>query len=336
MSLSLMILLFSTLEVQTCMYSCSKYQYKNFEDRRKFISHLSNSLTISDLALIGTCYSASYNTYMPRFKIQDLNIKEQLNHGIRVLDIGVRPTSNHFAVHNEEKYLNLMFGNGILKEVDDFLEANPRELVIMFLHNEYYAANDVTLCNCGILEFYRNLKIGLRISTNWSLNDTIGEHRGKILLTSLDQSFSSCITNINTYCKVQYSLIPGGSESDIHDKWISIKNLQEESFLNDSGKCFVEFMSAPKATEAKKIAIEGYYSDVYGCETPINYRMTINFDNPHRSLIIVMAEFVNQELIDHIIGSNFENDFISSKETGSKFPLPDDIFYYLEFKLAAA
>ncbi|XP_074096094.1 1-phosphatidylinositol phosphodiesterase-like [Cotesia typhae] len=336
MSLNLIILLFSALEVQTCMYSCARFQYKNFEDRREFISHLSNSLKIGDLALIGTCYSASYNTYMPRFKRQALNIKNQLNHGIRVLDIGVRPTSNHFAVHNQQKYLHLMFGNGILKEVDDFLEANPREFVIMLLHNEHYPANDVTLSHCEILELYRNLKIGSRISTNWSLNDTIGDHRGKILLTNLDQSFSSCTININTFCKVQYSLIPVGSKSRIRDKWISIKNLQEESFLNDSGKCFVNFMSPRKATNAKEITTESYYTRKYGCEMPINYRMTINFDNPHGSLIIVMADFVNQELIDRIIGSNFENDFISSKKTGSKFPLPDDIFYYLEFKLAAA
>ncbi|CAD6204020.1 GSCOCT00013996001.2-RA-CDS [Cotesia congregata] len=295
-------------DVETCFRKCPDYinTLKGNENRERFITYLSDSLKLRDLALIGTRYSASYITYIPRYKTQDRPIDLQLISGVRVLDSAVWSSSDEFYLYKWAKYL--MTFDEFLGPINSFLTANPGEFVITLIHEEHKRGADVTKSNCEIVRSYCSLSNGHRIVTNWSLEDTIGQHRGKILLAGLDSSFDDCALSIASNCQVQDTETSVDSSSKIEDKWIDIQKFHDRSYRKDSGHCFVNFMADKPDTNTWKMAVKGGTSTRNGCEAPLNVRMASYFSNPHRALIMVMADYVTQNLIDSILSSNFKGD----------------------------
>ena len=91
-------------------------------------------VNIDSISIPGTHYSSTYATTMIAgaefVKCQDISITEQLNAGIRYLDIGIRHINNEFAIHHGSFYLNLNF-NDVLDMVSSFLKQNPSETILM-------------------------------------------------------------------------------------------------------------------------------------------------------------------------------------------------------------
>ena len=71
-------------------------------------------------------------------KCQNLTIAEQLDAGVRFLDIRCRHLDNAFTIHHGSVYQNDNFANVIGTAVA-FLEANPSETIIMSVKEEYNA-----------------------------------------------------------------------------------------------------------------------------------------------------------------------------------------------------
>lgn len=74
---------------------------------------------------------------------QNTSIAEQLDSGIRFLDVRCRVTGGSFAIHHGSFYQNLMFGD-VLVACANFLAAHPSETVLMRLKQEYSTDSDAT------------------------------------------------------------------------------------------------------------------------------------------------------------------------------------------------
>ncbi|XP_057334461.1 uncharacterized protein LOC130673463 [Microplitis mediator] len=297
--------------VESCSMQCRKFTYKPYLERVSYLVKLPDYKKLNDLALIGTHLSFSYSASKTYAITQDLNIVQQLKYGIRVLDIGIRPQFNIFEVQAEYAKTNVKFSD-VLTTIDKFLDYNPGEFIIMFLRQNYPSDFGVTLSNCEILNYYIKSSdgAGKRLVKNWKLTDTIGKHRGKILLASLDYSFKNCTFDVNRQCYIQNDdVIYRKSYTTINTK-DKLKHITEtlKASYSKSYKCYINDISFFDIHFDRRIvARDGGYDYQQSCPMPLNYVMTQRFANPHRALIIVMADYPSQELMDKINDSNFRN-----------------------------
>ncbi|KAH0557913.1 hypothetical protein KQX54_012793 [Cotesia glomerata] len=248
------------------------------QGHKNFFSRLPGAQKLNTLALIGTHNSATYKSPLPIAQTQSLTITQQLHFGIRVFDIRVRRIDNVFTIHHDLMYMELAFGN-IINDVISFLESYPQELVIMFMQEEYVAENSnmnecEILLNKYILQ-HNNQKYFVQ---NWSVEDTIEKHRGKILLASSHRGFWQCTTKLP--CREQNEWKLSSSFTLYHNVIMSpyeIANYPHQSSVNR--KRFIQ--------------------------PSINQGMSEFFCNYGNVLYIVMADYPTTELIDTIVNSNF-------------------------------
>ncbi|MFF8713747.1 phosphatidylinositol-specific phospholipase C [Streptomyces sp. NPDC015184] len=115
----------------------------------------------------------------PWTECQNTTIAEQLNSGIRFLDVRCRVTGGSFAIHHGASYQNLMFGD-VLGACWDFLAAHPTETVLMRVKQEYSEESDATFR--AVFDDYldnRGWRPLLRIDPALP---SLGEARGKVVL----------------------------------------------------------------------------------------------------------------------------------------------------------
>ncbi|XP_057335145.1 uncharacterized protein LOC130673949 [Microplitis mediator] len=290
---------------------CKKFWYKTYLERVKYLVRLPNHKKINDLALIGTHSSLSYDVNDERSKTQDMNIQQQLKYGVRVFDIGIRSESNLFEIYSNDVPTNIKFWDALF-DFNHFLDNNPGEFIILFIRQVYLLQYEITQQNCDILNFYKeNFVGGKRLVKNWQLSDTIGQHRGKILLASLDYSFYDCTLILRGECLLQDDHViyeRTKVRRNLTAKWNSVYKTIQASYF-ESYKCYINDISYWDGINSRRvIARDGNYEDDNrGCPMPLNYMMAQHFENPHSGLIIVMADYPPQELIDKVNDSNFPN-----------------------------
>lgn len=102
-----------------------------------WMSYLSDEVYLKDLSIVGTHNTMTYgNANLPDIvNGQSLDLKTQLQAGIRYLDIRVRHINGVFASHHGAFFNNAMFGD-TLREMVNFLKENPSEVLIMRLRHE--------------------------------------------------------------------------------------------------------------------------------------------------------------------------------------------------------
>lgn len=159
-------------------------------DLANWMSSLDGSKKISELSIPGTHDSAS--RYIdptehplddsPRLTTQTAGIREQLDSGIRFLDIRVGYTDGAFKLYHENVYLNLAFGP-LRDTCKSFLDAHPGETIILSLKKEDAApggGNEDDVTFQGRFSLYVGQNPNL-----WYLDNKIpklGTARGKIVL----------------------------------------------------------------------------------------------------------------------------------------------------------
>ncbi len=79
----------------------------------------------------------------PWSECQNTTVAQQLDSGIRFLDVRCRVTGGSFAIHHGASYQNAMFGD-VLVACRDFLAAHPSETVLMRVKQEYSEESDAT------------------------------------------------------------------------------------------------------------------------------------------------------------------------------------------------
>ncbi|WP_030300871.1 phosphatidylinositol-specific phospholipase C [Streptomyces katrae] len=110
---------------------------------------------------------------------QNISIAQQLDSGIRFLDVRCRVTGGSFAIHHAAFFQDLMFGD-VLAACANFLAAHPSETLLMRLKQEYSADSDATFR--AVFDDYldhRGWRPLFRIADSLP---TLGEARGKVVL----------------------------------------------------------------------------------------------------------------------------------------------------------
>ncbi|MBT2364889.1 phosphatidylinositol-specific phospholipase C [Streptomyces sp. ISL-10] len=165
---------------------------------------------------------------------QNTTITEQLNSGIRFLDVRCRVTGGSFAVHHGPYYQNMMFGD-VLVACRDFLAAHPSETVLMRVKQEYSEDSDATFR--AIFDDYldgRGWRPLFRIGDGIP---ALGQARGKVVLLGDNGGLPG----------VRYA---DGALFDVQDDWNAAPNAKypriEAHFrkaVEQPGKLFVNYVS---------------------------------------------------------------------------------------------
>lgn len=165
---------------------------------------------------------------------QNTSIAEQLDSGIRFLDVRCRVTGGSFAIHHGSFYQNLMFGD-VLAACWNFLAARPSETVLMRLKQEYSTDSDATFR--AVFDDYldnRGWRPLFRIADTLP---TLGQARGKVVLLADNGGLPG----------LRYG---DGNVFDIQDDWNAepfakrgkIEN-QFRKAVQQPGKLFVNYSS---------------------------------------------------------------------------------------------
>ncbi|MFF9853685.1 phosphatidylinositol-specific phospholipase C [Streptomyces litmocidini] len=115
----------------------------------------------------------------PWSECQNTTIAQQLDSGVRFLDVRCRVTGGSFAIHHGASYQNMMFGD-VLVACRDFLAAHPSETVLMRVKQEYSEESDATFR--AVFDDYldrRGWRPLFRIGDALPL---LGEARGRVVL----------------------------------------------------------------------------------------------------------------------------------------------------------
>lgn len=273
---------------------------------RAWLTSLRDSRTLNTLAFIGTHESAAkeFSGFLVH-ATQDKSITEQLEVGIRVFDMRVRRYNNGFAMHQDYKYLNKMF-NDVVNDVKTFLTKHPKEFVILQMQEEY-KPRDTTKSSCKVLEDYYYKHWPNLFVRSWSVNDTIGQHRGKILLAQRDDSgFLDCISRVLYLpCQEQKDLWLTFFNGEAK-KWDKISDLQfDVSSKTHYHQCYINYLSAMSRMRNWESVANTYQHPLFlYYNEGMNNKFLKEFKNPKTTLYIVMADFPPQTLIDLVVDSN--------------------------------
>jgi Ricin-type beta-trefoil lectin domain/Phosphatidylinositol-specific phospholipase C, X domain len=136
-------------------------------------------LNISQFSIPGTHDSgARFEPVGGTAKCQNLTIADQLNAGVRFLDVRCRHINNAFSIHHGQVYQNDNF-DGVLNAAYAFLNANPTETIIMSVKEEYTPSG-----NTRSFEATYDSYVAANPS-KWQLGSaipTLNNSRGKIVL----------------------------------------------------------------------------------------------------------------------------------------------------------
>ncbi len=110
---------------------------------------------------------------------QNTSIAQQLDSGIRFLDVRCRVTGGSFAIHHAAFFQDLMFGD-VLVACANFLAAHPGETVLMRVKQEYSGESDATFR--AVFDDYLNNRGWRSLFRIADTLPTLGQARGKVVL----------------------------------------------------------------------------------------------------------------------------------------------------------
>jgi 1-phosphatidylinositol phosphodiesterase len=153
-----------------------------------WMSKLKNETPLSALSIPGTHNSPTYHTALPSVRCQAVNVKEQLNNGIRFLDIRVQPEKPEdpskdglILVHSAFpiSLTGTKYFRGLMDHVFAFLDANPSETIIISLKREGVGKSTDQQLSKILHDHYAN------DPSSWFTENripTLGEVRKKVII----------------------------------------------------------------------------------------------------------------------------------------------------------
>lgn len=165
---------------------------------KTWMSYINNNKRIRSLSIPGTHQSCSIEgclfpwqceTFFGQWTYtQDKNIKNQLELGIRYLDIRLRHINDSFALHQGPCFLNMNLFD-VLNEVIDFLEAYPSETVLLRIKEEYREQGNTHTFEQTMQDYYSKFdNYFWHNMHSYDYDPTLAECRGKIVIL---QNFNS-------------------------------------------------------------------------------------------------------------------------------------------------
>ncbi|WP_284461901.1 phosphatidylinositol-specific phospholipase C [Chryseobacterium sp.] len=273
-----------------------------------WMSGLQDNISISRISIPGTHDSGATREIPSNSgtaKTQNLSIGEQLNTGVRFLDIRCRHIDNSFAIHHGPIYQNLNFDD-VLNACYAFLESHPSETIIMSVKEEYDASNTTRSFESTFDSYIQKNPSKWDLGTNIP---TLGQVRGKIkLLRRFSAGTAKGINATSWADNTTFEINNNGAPMKVQDyykvtnnddKWAGISSLLNEAKNDSTNKLFVNFTS-------------GYKPGIFGIPSiptvsnSINPKLKTFFQtNTQGSYGVMPIDFVNAELSELIVKTNF-------------------------------
>jgi len=210
-----------------------------------WMKHVSDEAPISALSIPGTHDSGARKTQEVNIsKCQNMDFQEQLNKGIRFLDIRIDSDLdiNHGGWYQYENLYK------VIEIIERFFRSNPTETIIMSIKQEGSSSNSFA----SIVENFINKKPNL-----WYLGNRIpkmGKVRGKIILfrrysgslMGIPMSYwpdNRTFTNGDVSVQDWYD-IGGISNENVLRKWKEAKKMIDRAIRREGDFLYVNFMNA--------------------------------------------------------------------------------------------
>jgi alpha-L-arabinofuranosidase B-like protein/phosphatidylinositol-specific phospholipase C-like protein len=210
-----------------------------------WMSAVNSELLLSQVSIPGTHDTmALYEPFAGTAKCQNLSLADQLNAGVRFLDVRCRHFNNAFTIHHGSVYQNANFDD-VLNAVIAFLNAHPSEAVIMSVKEEHTASGNTRSFE-QTFDAYVASNPG-----KWNLGTgipTLGAARGKITLL---RRFGGGAKGINASSwpdnttftsgdlRVQDNYNVGSTDA----KWNQVNGLLGEAYAGGQGTLYLNFSS---------------------------------------------------------------------------------------------
>lgn len=272
---------------------------------RSWLSALPDTLPLSRLVLPGTHDTCA------RFggglaACQTRTLAEQLDAGIRFLDIRCRHIGDVFAIHHGPVFQNLYFGAGVRDVCLDFLAANPGECIVMSVKEEHTSAN-ITRSFEDTFDWYLSGQ-----QARWYLGQSaprLGDVRGRIVLfrrftavrapKGIDAHVWPDNATFDTAAPAPLAVqdrytVPTLFPWDIDAKWNAVSGLIDRAATDATDRWFVNFASGASA---------GAYPDAVAAR--INPRLATKLSGGFAQRIgTVLMDFPTDPLITRLIALN--------------------------------
>ena len=151
--------------------------------RKNWMSELPDDVGIRQLTIPGTHNScARLHDDFFKNRTQTQGLTDQLNAGIRFLDIRCRHYRDAFPIHHGSFFNNILFNN-VIDECRDFLKANRSETILMRISKEHTEEENTRSFEDTFLSYY-NKHEGLFWKPKHNKDDmpTLKDTRGKIVI----------------------------------------------------------------------------------------------------------------------------------------------------------
>ncbi len=257
---------------------------------KNWMGKLPDDLSVAAISVPGTHDSgADYGSGDPFTKpfaqCQDWTVSQQLNTGVRYLDVRCRRSGNVFTIHHGAFYQKKNFGD-ILNDCRNFLRANPSETIFMRIKQEHTAA-DNSMAFKDIFNRYKANYPGI-----WYTGSTVPnlrQARGKIIILD-NASLGMGLNYGNQSNQDKYNT------GDVNYKWSQIEAQLNAAKNGSKSKLYLNHVSAtaPKQLKTPRDMAEA-------CNPKVNNYLSVRGEG--RFGIIIM-DFPSTNLINKIIASN--------------------------------
>jgi len=278
-----------------------------------WMAFVDDAARLGDLTIPGTHDSGALFESFPGTAIcQDMSIANQLDIGVRYLDIRLRQIGNALVVHHGAVYQHENFDD-VLIQVTGFLRANPSETVIMEVSSEHTPADNTESYEQTFMRYvnhpsYRDAWWRERRISR------LGEVRGKIVLLRRFSGSASVAGGIDVTGwrdNTQFTLTDAaGVRITVQDsyvvssngtKWSAITGLLGQAAGDTGGAWYVNFTS-------------GYWSilgipNILGVSGDINRRLldyatTSTLHHAHHGTVV--SDFVARPIVQQLLRLYFE------------------------------
>lgn len=301
--------------------------------RAGWMNRLNDNKKLSELSIPGTHDTMAFNSNLVHsVRTQAMNLRTQLDSGIRVLDIRVKyESSTYLSIYHGIVYLGYSLED-VLQTVQSFLQANPTEFVLLRVKQENSSASDAQM-KVAFDSYYNRYKSMFYQENNY--NPTVKQLRGKaVLLSDVASLHQYGIPYNNLDKQDSYHL---NSNWDLYSKWEKVRVQFNKSndnrtnstiymnYLSGSGGSMPYFVASGHSspgTGADRLAtaltepgFAGWYPDFprvnwFLCFATIAFEgtntLTANLLNNSQTKCagIVMADFPGERLINAVIACN--------------------------------
>jgi 1-phosphatidylinositol phosphodiesterase len=267
----------------------------------RWMLNINGETRLSQLSIPGTHNSMATkgNRWVQN---QTMSLQNQLDSGIRYLDIRVRAIDGVFAIHHGAFFLDVMFGE-VLNTVKGFLDRNPSETVLMRIKEEYKPVSNLEF-NTILASYLNRPQYQGLFYRGAQLNPSLSEMRGKIVVLQ-DYSHNIALgTNIglswrNFNIQDNYEVRP--NTGGVSAKWDAVRQQLDFANNNNGQRGVINHLSGTGILSPQNIA---------NTINPNTYEYIKN--NSLKHVGIVIADYPGSGLINQIIECNIRAGYNTS------------------------